>query len=167
MLLRVWCARCTDGSDPVAVVRSSTAGAVWDAHAHADVDVAEERGVRELRKQSANRLPYLVRGRTVYLMDAAPPMLAAWCIRHGSEDISTDEVRRALADPATKRIAIHPLLARVDRGEIDGEFAGCIVPDGPLPLWRCRGCDLLMSETGESIRDPDSPPEKMKAPRSE
>jgi hypothetical protein len=47
-----------------------------------------------------------------------------------------------------------PLLQRVERGEVDVEFAGCVIPLEPLPVWRCRRCDALVSESGEPIDEP-------------
>lgn len=47
-----------------------------------------------------------------------------------------------------------PLMQRVERGEVDVEFAGCIIPLEPLPVWRCRQCDALVSEDGALIDKP-------------
>lgn len=47
-----------------------------------------------------------------------------------------------------------PLMQRVDRGEVDVEFAGCVIPLEPLPVWRCRQCDALVAEDGTAIDEP-------------
>lgn len=46
------------------------------------------------------------------------------------------------------------LLQRVERGEVDVEFAGCVLPLEPLPVWRCRHCDALVTEGGASVDEP-------------
>lgn len=44
-----------------------------------------------------------------------------------------------------------PLMLRVERAEVDVEFAGCAIPLDPLPVWRCRQCDALVAEDGAPI----------------
>jgi hypothetical protein len=44
-----------------------------------------------------------------------------------------------------------PLVQRAERGEVDVEFAGCVIPVDPLPVWRCRHCDALVAEDGSLI----------------
>jgi hypothetical protein len=46
-----------------------------------------------------------------------------------------------------------PLMERVERQEVDVEFAGCIIPLDPLPVWRCRHCDALVAEDGAMIEE--------------
>jgi hypothetical protein len=46
-----------------------------------------------------------------------------------------------------------PLLQRAERGEVDVEFAGCVIPMAPLPVWRCRHCDALVAEDGTQVED--------------
>jgi hypothetical protein len=41
-----------------------------------------------------------------------------------------------------------PLVRRVERGEVDVEFAGCVIPQEPRPMWRCRRCDGLVAVDG-------------------
>lgn len=43
------------------------------------------------------------------------------------------------------------LVERARRGEVDVEFAGCVVPVDALPIWRCRRCDALVAEDGSRI----------------
>ena len=43
------------------------------------------------------------------------------------------------------------LFQRAERGEVEVEFAGCVIPLDPLPIWRCRRCDSLVAEDGELI----------------
>jgi hypothetical protein len=47
-----------------------------------------------------------------------------------------------------------PLMRRVERAEVHVEFAGCIIPLEPLPVWRCRRCDALVAEDGTVIDEP-------------
>lgn len=61
----------------------------------------------------------------------------------------TDVVPRVFGLPSAE----DPLLQRVERGEVDAEFAGCVVPEGPLPVWRCRGCGGLMTFDGDEVED--------------
>ena len=44
-----------------------------------------------------------------------------------------------------------PLLKRAQRGEVDVEFAGCIVPSKPTPVWRCRRCAALVAKDGTRV----------------
>jgi hypothetical protein len=44
-----------------------------------------------------------------------------------------------------------PLVARAERGEVDIEFAGCVISEGPLPMWRCRSCDALVDGDGSPV----------------
>jgi hypothetical protein len=44
-----------------------------------------------------------------------------------------------------------PLLQRANRGEVDVEFAGCVIPRGPLPVWSCRGCEALVARDGSQV----------------
>jgi hypothetical protein len=46
-----------------------------------------------------------------------------------------------------------PLLKRAERGEVDVEFAGCVIPLDPLPMWRCRQCDALVAADGCLIEE--------------
>jgi len=34
---------------------------------------------------------------------------------------------------------------------VDVEFAGCVIPVDPLPVWRCRRCDALVAGDGSLI----------------
>lgn len=47
------------------------------------------------------------------------------------------------------------LLRRAEAGDVDVEFAGCIVPVDPLPLWRCRRCSALVARDGALVSDLD------------
>ena len=47
-----------------------------------------------------------------------------------------------------------PLVQRAERGEIDVDFAGCVITD-PLPMWRCRRCDALVAYDGTLIAELD------------
>ena len=47
----------------------------------------------------------------------------------------------------------HPLLERSARGEVDVDFAGCIVPGPPLPFWRCGACGALVASDGARVDD--------------
>lgn len=44
-----------------------------------------------------------------------------------------------------------PLLQRAERGEVDVEFAGCVIPLEPLPVWRCRRCEVLVAGDGTRV----------------
>jgi hypothetical protein len=46
-----------------------------------------------------------------------------------------------------------PLVQRADRGEVDVEFAGCVIPVDPLPMWRCRRCQALVAKDGSLIEE--------------
>lgn len=46
-----------------------------------------------------------------------------------------------------------PLVQRAERGEVDVEFAGCIIPVDALPVWRCRKCEALVAEDGSLIEE--------------
>jgi hypothetical protein len=46
-----------------------------------------------------------------------------------------------------------PLVARAERGEVDIEFAGCVILEGPLPMWRCRSCDALVTGDGSPVHE--------------
>ncbi len=46
-----------------------------------------------------------------------------------------------------------PLVERAARGEVDVEFAGCVIPVDALPIWRCRRCDALVAEDGSLIEE--------------
>jgi len=46
-----------------------------------------------------------------------------------------------------------PRIQRLERGELDVEFAGCVIPMDPLPLWRCRKCDALVGADGSEIAE--------------
>jgi hypothetical protein len=46
-----------------------------------------------------------------------------------------------------------PLLRRTEMGEIEVEFAGCVIPVDPLPVWRCVVCDALVAEDGSLIAE--------------
>jgi hypothetical protein len=46
-----------------------------------------------------------------------------------------------------------PLVERAERGEVDVEFAGCVIPVDALPIWRCRRCDALVAEDGSLIEE--------------
>lgn len=41
-----------------------------------------------------------------------------------------------------------PLMQRMEAGEVTVEFAGCIIPVDPVPVWRCRRCDALVARDG-------------------
>ena len=43
------------------------------------------------------------------------------------------------------------LLERAQQGEVVVEFAGCIVPGRPTPVWRCRQCCALVARDGSSV----------------
>lgn len=45
-----------------------------------------------------------------------------------------------------------PMVRRAEAGEVDVEFAGCLVPLEPLPVWRCRRCDALVARDGALVR---------------
>jgi len=60
-------------------------------------------------------------------------------------------VPRVYGMPATD----DPLFRRAERGEVDVEFAGCVIPLDPLPVWRCRSCDALVAEDGAVIEEPN------------
>jgi hypothetical protein len=46
-----------------------------------------------------------------------------------------------------------PLIQRLGRGEVDVEFAGCVIPIDPLPVWRCRNCEALVAEDGTEVAE--------------
>jgi hypothetical protein len=46
-----------------------------------------------------------------------------------------------------------PLVQRVERGEVDVDFAGCVIPGDPLPIWRCRRCDAYVARDGALIEE--------------
>jgi hypothetical protein len=46
-----------------------------------------------------------------------------------------------------------PLVQQADRGEVDVEFAGCVIPREPLPVWRCRQCGTLVARDGTSVEE--------------
>lgn len=48
-----------------------------------------------------------------------------------------------------------PLIQRVQREEVDVEFAGCVIPLEPVPVWRCRHCDALVAQDGALIEQPE------------
>jgi hypothetical protein len=80
---------------------------------------------------------------------------------------STDEERLALPRPACPVCGVEalvpriygevlpddPLVRRTGAGEIDVEFAGCVIPPPPLPFWRCRRCAALVGSDGARIDD--------------
>lgn len=39
-----------------------------------------------------------------------------------------------------------PFVQRAETGEVDVEYAGCVIPIDPLPVWRCRRCDEHVAE---------------------
>lgn len=43
------------------------------------------------------------------------------------------------------------LFRLAEAGEVDVEFAGCVIPFDPLPVWRCRRCDALVAREGGLI----------------
>lgn len=44
-----------------------------------------------------------------------------------------------------------PLVRRAERGEVDVEFAGCVIPVDPLPVWRCRRSGAPVTEDGSRV----------------
>lgn len=44
-----------------------------------------------------------------------------------------------------------PLIQRAESGDVEVEFAGCVIPVDPLPVWRCVGCDALVAEDGSLV----------------
>lgn len=46
-----------------------------------------------------------------------------------------------------------PLLRRSETGEVEVEFAGCVIPVDPLPVWRCVTCDALVAEDGALVAE--------------
>jgi len=46
-----------------------------------------------------------------------------------------------------------PLFRRAERGEVEVEFAGCVISMEPLPVWRCSACDALVAEDGTYIEE--------------
>jgi hypothetical protein len=45
------------------------------------------------------------------------------------------------------------LVQRAERGEVDVEFAGCLIPLEPLPVWRCRDCRALVASDGSQVEE--------------
>ena len=43
-------------------------------------------------------------------------------------------------------LADDPVMAAADRGEVF--LGGCVIPEGPVPQWRCTGCgrDVALPE---------------------
>lgn len=90
---------------------------------------------------------------------------SGWVMRWRTRNLlgMSDEELLALPRPACPRCGVSghlvpriyglpsaddELLLRVERGEVDVEFAGCLIPMEPLPVWRCRHCDALVAEDG-------------------
>lgn len=46
-----------------------------------------------------------------------------------------------------------PLVQRAEHGEVEVEFAGCVIPVDPLPVWRCTSCDGLVAEDGTLVAE--------------
>lgn len=44
-----------------------------------------------------------------------------------------------------------PLPRQSETGEVEVEFAGCVIPVDPLPVWRCVICDALVAEDGSLV----------------
>ena len=46
-----------------------------------------------------------------------------------------------------------PLFQRAASGEVEVEFAGCVIPVDPLRVWRCVVCDALVAEDGSLVAE--------------
>lgn len=113
VMLKVWCGKCAN-ADPVAVVRQSSAGAVWDAHGNLEMDPERERHLRdEFRRRSGRRVPFVARGRDIHLLGEAPPTLAAACpvAGHGTAEVDSSVVR----DEISRFDGKHPRKLTINR----------------------------------------------------
>ncbi len=92
VVVQVWCGECDEATEPVADVRESSAGLVFQAWRRLEMDGEPGDLVSRMRSGRSGREPFLAPGGTSVLLEESTEAPAATCTIHGSGYLDTAEL---------------------------------------------------------------------------